>query len=196
VLRGKGVGSPSGEGRFGLVAPPPKCGSFRQEQPGPSVCFRSESGPREMGMPVPRGHHSEVPEERCRCQSSALPLDAQQLARGVQLGPDPTHSQRFVQRPNLLQFNGLRADRRVGIRCAVGVRGETPRGTESDEAPAWQGATRKHIGPYSTEEQRRPRGMQSPLECSGAVAAGSWSVARCGELAARTEDRHAHGTSL
>ena len=40
------------------------------------------------------------------------------LARGVQLGPDPTHSQRFVQRPNLLQFNGLRADRRVGIRCA------------------------------------------------------------------------------
>ena len=30
-----------------------------------------------------------------------------------------------------------------------GVRGETPRGTESSEAPAWQGATREHIRPMS-----------------------------------------------
>ena len=34
----------------------------------------------------------------------------------------------------------------VATAVTLGVRGETPRSTESGEAPAWQGATRKHIG--------------------------------------------------
>ena len=50
---------------------------------------------------------------------------------------------------------------------ALAARGETPRSTESGEAPAWQGATREHIGQYSTEEQRSPRGMHRRSNAAG-----------------------------
>ena len=56
----------------------------------------------------------------------------------------------------------------AGLASAVRrVRGETPRRTESGEAPAWQGATREHIGQYPTEEQRSPRGMHRRSNAAG-----------------------------
>ena len=50
----------------------------------------------------------------------------------------------------------------VATAVTLGVRGETPRSTESAEAPDWQGATREHIGLI------RPRSNAVQAGCIGA----------------------------
>ena len=45
--------------------------------------------------------------------------------------------------------------------ASLAARGETPRRTEIGAAPAWQGATREHIGRCVTEEQRRHAGCSA-----------------------------------
>ncbi len=53
----------------------------------------------------------------------------------------------------------------------ITARGETPRRTESGQAPGWQGATREHIGHIRARSNAASRDAW-PLECSGAFCHG------------------------
>ena len=76
---------------------------------------------------------------------------------------------------------------RSGHPAPLGARGETPRCTETGEAPARQGATREnieHIRPRSNAVRRDA----APVECSGDFATGSSTP---GPSAAGRQDRPA-----
>ena len=50
------------------------------------------------------------------------------------------------------------AEGRRALMVALAVRGETPRRTETGEAPGWQGARSEHIRPYVSDEQHSQTG--------------------------------------
>ena len=90
----------------------------------------------------PRGHPGSVRTYRRRDDAHLLHADTRQAARR-----DPAAYGPRLHGDDIPRIRRDCQGTTMGARGrGLGARGETPRGTESGEAPAWQGATREHIG--------------------------------------------------
>ena len=139
--RGPGGNSPPGLGR------PHRLLLLRQPRPAAPVGRQKARKPPRSGA----GEPPAPPADRQAAEPRAC--DFHPCARAAH-----AHTMQIRRSP--------RVARRVAMQMP-GVRGETPRGTESSEAPAWQGRDEGAYWAYSTEEQRSPRGMHRRSNAAG-----------------------------
>ena len=83
--------------------------------------------------------------------------------------PESAAWRNHIERKALASEGVIRppATERAPVLDTLRGRGETPRCTESGQAPGWQGATREHIGHIRPRSNAVSRDAW-PLECSGA----------------------------